>query len=257
MLHPTKYGTLTTGVAFAAACAGLDNPLALEDLTPDVEFEIEIESERVETYEEVEIHVHVREGGIPLEMLRSQLEIQHHAGGAVRILELAPEGDGYAAHVMFFEPGEHHVRFSGMPKGHRLMHEMGEMELESYRHHAVIGPYWVEIEMSPGEVPPDGEAHIHLHAFTMGPDGMPDQPAAGLEMEVEIHDLTGVEAALLVTEEEAGEYEVEYQFGDAGTYEMHVEIEVGGVHVDGEFHLPIFAPNQEDDDGDTGGGHGH
>ena len=111
--------------------------------------------------------------------------------------------------------------------------------------------------MSPGQVLPGQEAHLHLHAFTIGPDGMPDQPAAGLEMVVEIHDLTGVESTHTVTEEEAGEYEVEYLFGDAGTYEMHVEIDVNGVEESGEFHLPIFAPNQEDDDGDTGGGHGH
>jgi len=46
-----------------------------------------------------------------------------------------------------------------------------------------------------------------------------------------------------VAEEEAGEYEVEYLFGDAGTYEMHVEIDVNGVEQSGEFHLPIFSPD--------------
>ena len=87
---------------------------------------------------------------------------------------------------------------------------------------------------------------------------MPDQPAAGLDMEVEVHDLAGGESALTVLEEEAGEYEVEYLFGDAGTYEMHVEIDVSGLLEDGEFHLPILSEEVDsDDDDNTGGGHGH
>ena len=112
--------------------------------------------------------------------------------------------------------------------------------------------------MSPGEVLPGQEAHIHLHAFTIGTDGMPDQPASGLDMVVEMHDLSGEESVLVVAEEEAGEYEVEYLFGDAGTYEMHVEIDVNGVEQSGEFHLPIPAPADDDEEGQkTGGGHGH
>ena len=253
--HLTKYTAVAGTVVFAAACADWDNPTALDDLVPDVEFAIE--ADRVETYEEVEIHVHVSDGGSPLEMIRAELEIQHHDGGAIRTAELEPEGDGYAAHVMFFEPGEHHVHFNGVPAGHKLMHEMGEVEVEALRHHTMVGPYWVEIEMSPGQVLPGEEAHIHLHAYTVGSDGVPDQPAGGLEMEVEIHDLAGVEAALEVAEEQAGEYEVEYLFGDAGEYELHVEIEIDGVHEDGEFHLPVFAPGEDDDQQESGGGHGH
>ena len=112
--------------------------------------------------------------------------------------------------------------------------------------------------MSPGQVLPGQEAHIHLHAFTIGADGMPDQPASGLDIVVEIHDLSGEESVLVVLEEDAGEYEVEYLFGDAGTYEMHVEIDVNGVEESGEFDLPISAPADDDDEGEkTGGGHGH
>ena len=111
--------------------------------------------------------------------------------------------------------------------------------------------------MSPGQVLPGQEAHIHLHAFTIGADGMPDQPAPGLDMVVEMHDLSGEESVLVVAEEGAGEYEVEYLFGDAGTYEMHVEIDVNGVEQSGEFHLPISAPEDDEDDQNTGGGHGH
>ncbi len=112
--------------------------------------------------------------------------------------------------------------------------------------------------MSPGQVLPGQEAHVHLHVFTIGADGMPDQPASGLDMVVEMHDLSGEESVLVVAEEEAGEYEVEYLFGDAGTYDMHVEIDVNGVEESGEFHLPISAPEDDDEEGQgTGGGHGH
>lgn len=246
---------LILGVS-ALGCAGLDNPTALEDLTLDVEFEIE--TARLETYQEVEIHVHVSDGGQHVQMLQSALEIEHHESGAARTVEMHAEGDGYAAHVMFFEPGEYHLRFNGMPTKHRLMHEMGEFEVEAERYHTVVGPYWVEVEMSPGRVLPGQEAHIHLHAFTIGADGLPDQPASGLDMVVEIHDLSGVESVLVVAEEEAGEYEVGYLFGDAGTYEMHVEIDVNGVEQSGEFHLPIPTPEHDDEEGQkTGGGHGH
>ncbi len=237
-------------------CAGLDNPAALEDLALGVEFEIE--TARLETYQEVEIHVHVSDGGQHVQMLQSALEIEHHESGAARTVEMHAEGDGYAAHVIFFEPGEYHLNFSGMPTSHRLMHEIGEFEVEAERYHTVVGPYWVEVEMSPGQVLPGQEAHMHLHAFTIGVDGMPDQPASGLDMVVEIHDLSGVESVLVVAEEVAGEYEVEYLFGDAGTYEMHVEIDVNGVEQRGEFNLPIPAPEDDEDEGEkTGGGHGH
>ena len=253
--HFTKYAVVAVTAAFAAACAGLDNPTALEDLTLDVEFEIATSG--LETYQEVEIHVHVSDGGQHVQMLQSALWIEHHESGAARTVEMHAEGDGYAAHVMFFEPGEYHLQFSGMPTKHRLMHEMGGVEVEPKRYHIVVGPYWVEVEMSPGQVLPGQEAHIHLHAFTIGEDGMPDQPASGLDMVVEMHDLSGKESVLVVAEEEAGEYEVEYLFGDAGTYDMHVEIDVNGVEESGEFHLPIFSPDADEDDQPTGGGHGH
>jgi hypothetical protein len=246
---------LAVGVVFTAACAGSDNPTALDDLEPEVDFDIA--ADRVETYEEVEIHVRAQQDGSHMQMLQSQLEIQHHDGGAVRTVAMEPDGDGYSAHVMFFDPGEYDMHFSGILKGHRLMGQMGEMEIDAFRHHQVIGPYWVEIEISPGQVLPDDEAHIHLHVFTIGPDGMPDVPASGLTMEVEIHDPAGVETLLAVTEEEAGEYEVQYQFGGAGEYELHVEIDVDGVQEDGEFHIPVLDPEDDDDGQGTGGGHGH
>ena len=81
---------------------------------------------------------------------------------------------------------------------------------------------------------------------------------SALEMVVEIHDLSGEGSVLVVAEEEACEYEVEYLFGDAGTYEMHVEMDVNSVEQSGEFHLPISAPEDDDEEVEkTGGGHGH
>ncbi len=207
MRHTIRYMMLAAGAVFTAACAGLDNPTALDDLEPEVEFDIA--ADRVETYEEIEIHVQARQGGSHMQMLQSQLEIRHHDGGGVRTFAMEPDGDGYSAHVMFFDPGEHEMHFSGILKGHRLMQQMGEMEIEAHRHHQVIGLYWVEIEMSPGQVLPGEEAHIHLHVFTIGADGMPDAPAAGLAIEMEMHDPADVETVLAVTEEEAGEYEAE------------------------------------------------
>jgi hypothetical protein len=255
MRHWRSYAALGAAVALGSGCADWDNPAALADLNLQVEFEVE--ADPVETYDEIEIHVHVNDGTVPLELSSGELEIQHIDGGAVRALELHAEGDGYAAHPIFFEPGEHHVHLHGVVSGHHLMTEMGETEVEALRHHAVIGPYWVEIEMSPGQVLPDEEGHIHLYAFTMTGDGSPDQPAAGLNMQVEVHDTVGEETLLVPVEEAAGEYELQYVFGDAGTYELHVEIDVGGVGMTGEFQLPVLAPDQPDDSQTTGDGHGH
>ncbi len=234
-------------------CAGLDNPTALADLAPDVDIDVAVT--RVETFEEVEIHVQVREGGTRLPMLRSYLEIEHEAGGAVQVVELQPEGEGYAAHVMFYEPGEHHIHFFGMPQRHRLSREMGDREIDVFRSHQIVGPYWVELELTPAPVSEGEPAHVHLMIFDLLFDGTPGTPAAGLNVEVEVHDLDGGEAPLIVEEETLGEYEVQYEFGEAGIYELHVEIGGDG----GEFHIPVIDPNadEENEDGGEGGGHGH
>jgi hypothetical protein len=96
MRHLTKCPAVAATAAFAAACADLDNPTALADLTLDVEFEIE--TSRLETYQEVEIHLQVSDAGQHIQMLQSALEIEHHESGAVRTVEMHAEGEGYAAH---------------------------------------------------------------------------------------------------------------------------------------------------------------
>ncbi|MCH8133255.1 MAG: hypothetical protein IIA30_11950 [Myxococcales bacterium] len=253
MIRIDRFGFLALFVGGGMACAGLDNPTALADLVLDVEFNIE--ATRVETFDEVEIHVQVREGSAHLQMLESRMEIEHHASGIVRTVEMHPEGDGYAAHVTFYEPGEYHLQFHGMPDGHRLSRAMGEQEIDVFRHHLIAGPYWVEIESSPAPVVGGGEAHIHLMAYELLPDGTPGLIAAGLDMEVEVHGLDGSEMALGVEEETPGEYEIQYEFAGVGLYEFHVEIGEDR----GEFHFPVIDLEAEEDTAEEGegGGHGH
>ncbi len=248
--------SLALGVAFAG-CADADNPTALSELEPETQFEIG--AERVETFEEVEIHVIVREGGSPMMMRQSEMEIEHEDGAPPRIVEMEPHEDWYMTRVMFFEPGEYHLHFRGRPEGHRLMGEMGEHEIEVFRQHRVIGPYWVEMEVSPALIFPGGNAHIHFRVFDLLPDGTPGAEAGGLDLELEVHDPDGVETPVPVVEEEAGEYEAKYAFGDAGMYELHLEIEVGGDKEDGEFHIPVLSEEDagEGNEDDGGDGHGH
>ena len=193
------------------------------------------------------------QGSAHLPMLESRMEIEHHASGIVRTVEMHPEGDGYAAHVTFYEPGEYHLQFHGMPDGHRLSREMGEQEIDVFRHHLIVGPYWVEIESSPAPVVGGGEAHIHLMAYELLPDGTPGLIAAGLDMEVEVHGLDGSEMALGVEEETPGEYEIQYEFAGVGLYEFHVEIGEDR----GEFHFPVIDLEAEEDTAEEGEGGGH
>lgn len=244
-------------LASLIGCAGSDNPTALADLDPQTEFSIS--ESRVETFEEVEISVLATESGRPMEMLHAELEIEPASGGPARLVEMEREGDAYSVHVTFFEDGEHHLHFKGTVEGHRLEMEVGEHEIDVHRRHVVVGPYWIEIALSPAPVLENTQTTIHLLAFA-DVGGGPGDPIEGLEMEVEAHTPAGVVTALDVIEEEGGEYETDYLFGEAGDYELHVEILVDGVHADGEFHLPVLSRGAAGDGTDPnggGGGHGH
>lgn len=251
-----------TGSLAALALAGLmgcadgDNPTALADLQTETEFELT--TTRVETFEEIEIHVHVEESGTSLGLHEAELEIEHALTGASRVVPVEPEGHGYAAHVTFFAPGEHHLHLEARPEGHNLMHEMGETELEVHRHHRVIGPYWVEIEVSPAPVLEGQTGHIHFLVFDLLEDGTPGNAAGGLDLGLEVHDPAGTGTSVGLLEEEVGEYEAEYGFGEAGAYEMHLEIDLGAEHADGEFHVPVLSSvEDEPDDHEDDGGDGH
>lgn len=244
-------------VGIAAGCADWDNPTALSDLQPTVEFEFD--AVPVETFEEVHIHAHITEGGATLGMRSVHLDVESEATGAVREIEMTPEGNEFEARVVFYDPGEHHIHVIGTPDQHHLSREMGDVEVDVERQHRVIGPYWVEIEVSPGEIPEGSTAHVHLLAFDVNPDGTPGAAVAGLDFELEMHDPHGEVADLHADEENPGEYETEFTFGEAGAYELHAELDVGGTHEDGEFHIIVPAPIQEaaEPTPDPGGGHGH
>lgn len=241
-------GVFIAGVGLG--CAEWDNPTALEDLQADVEFEIA--AAELATFEEIEIHVEASENGSPLEMSGARLEVEHHASGALQVVEMEPTEHGHEAHVTFFRPGEHHVRFTGVAHQHHLRWEFGETEVEVERQHQTIGPYRVEIEADPAPIMEGETAHVHLYAFDAA-----GSPVSGLDIEVEVHAPDGAETHLTTAEEAAGEYEVEHAFGEHGVYELHVEIDVGGTPENGEFHIPVLSPTPADTGTEGGDGHGH
>jgi len=250
----TVVGVLVWGLA-AWSCADWDNPTALADL--DLSTAFEVHAVRVETFEAVEVHVELMSNGSPLGMQSAELEVEHVASGAVQTFPMEAETHGYAASVTFFQPGDHHLHLHGMPERHSLMAELGEHELDVHRLHQEIGPYWVEIELSPSPVREGEDGHIHVLVYELMQDGTPGSEVTGLSMELEIHDSGGVEESLAVDEEAPGEYESAYSFTQAGVYELHVEIEVNGVHEGGEFHIPVLSETGDDADGDDHGGDGH
>lgn len=238
-----------------AGCNDWDNPVALSELQPEVE--LEIEAAHIETFEEIEIAVHIEESGLPMEMEDVRLQITAPTG-AVRSIALQPGQHGYEAHVTFYEPGEHRVHVMGTPRRHRLEAELGEFKLEVERKHEMVGPHRVELDMRPAPIWKGAATYVHLYAFEELPDGSKGPPVSGLEMAAEFHDPFGIETHVHLEEEEAGEYETEYQFAEAGMYELHVEIE----EAVGQFHLAVLDPDaglvDDGNDGDTGGGgHGH
>lgn len=252
--------SLLAGLALvgAVACADSDNPTALADLDPQTEFSIS--ESRVETFEEVEVSVLATESGSPMEMRYAELEIEPASGGPARLVEMEREGDAYSAHVTFFEDGEHHLHFKGTIVGHRLEMEVGEHEIDVHRRHVVVGPYWIEIALSPTPVLENTQTTIHLLAFA-DVGGEPGDPVEGLEIDLEAHTPDGDVTALEVFEEEGGEYESGYLFGEAGDYELHVELLIDGAPEDGEFHVPVLSREASDGAGDqnddAGDGHGH
>ena len=246
-------GAILVAVA-SGACADRDNPTALGDLQVDVL--LEITTERVETFNEVEIYASVTQGGMAMETM--QLEIESHDSD-VAVMGMEPDGDGYSAHVIFYGAGEHHLLIKGAPFGHQagLMTAMANREIEVYAQHRIVGPYWVEMGLSPAPVPEGGEAHIRLWVHEFNGVG-PGQEVGGVEMHAEFHHPEGHEAELVFVEEVPGEYEAPALFPEAGLHDLHLEIEVDGVHHESEFHIPVFGETVVTDPTDsTGGGHGH
>jgi hypothetical protein len=242
-------------VGALVGCADSDNPVALADLEPVVD--VGIQTERIETFEEVEMRIRILDGNAPMAMHAVELELSPASGGETRTVTPTADGTGYVAHVTFFEPGGYHLRVMGTPERHRLARNMHEMEIEVHRRHMQVGTFWVELDVTPAPILPDTEGHIHLLVYDLAA-GVAGDPVGGLDVEMAVHSPGGTETPVAVVEEEEGEYEAEHHFTDAGLYELHVEIQVDGQVVEGEFHVPVFASDPGDTPGpDDGGGHGH
>ena len=102
--------------------------------------------------------------------------------------------------------------------------------------------------MTERELRPAMQPKIEIVTFEEGKD---------LEYKLEVEllpDIEPMEFSTLSLERLVAD-EVRYEFGKAGIYELHVEIEEAG----GEFHIPVIDPgtDEENEDRGEGGGHGH
>jgi hypothetical protein len=182
-------------------------------------------------------------------------------------------GDGYEAHVRFYEPGEHDIHFFGQPEKHHFMRELGEHEIDVERQHQLHGDeHRFEISVNPAPIVEGAPAHVILHAFDMEHDGTVGPPAEGLHFTATLHMPDGAELPLEFSEHDHGEYEADFLFPMAGSYGLHIEVEEEGDHGGGEehgdeehgeeegmefdIHVPALS-GAPDDTPDNGGGHGH
>ena len=173
-------------------------------------------------------------------------------------IQMEKHEDGWWAHVTFYAAGEHHLHFSGTPQRHHLSREWGDHEVDVARHHQIVGPFWVELAINPSPILEHAQAHIELFVYDLAPgDTKGAVVVSGVFVAVVVHDPAGGETTLTVVEEETGEYEAEFEFEDAGEYELHVTM--GHAGDEGEFHVHVLAPAMEtpDDNDGSGGGHGH
>lgn len=249
--------TATALVALAfAACDG--NPTAIADLNLAVE--IEIEAARAETFVETPVHIRLIAAGTTQQLRQGQLEVRHAGGGDPVVYALTPHDGGYETNAFFFAEGDHHLHVVGVLEGHALMAELGEDEAHVHAQRQLIGPYWVELDLV-GPIFEDEARHVHVRVYDVLPDDTRGAAVGGLAMHMAMHRPDGTESELTVTEDEPGVYAAEFDFGHAGHYELHVEIEVAGVHEEGEFHVPVHTPDMLSGDagGDEGGHepHGH
>jgi hypothetical protein len=252
-----KASLVAAGLAFGLLLVGCgDDSTGVPDLDPQTEFSLQ--DSIVETFLDTEIQVAVTDGGTPLRMERGEMDVEH-SGGYSRTVDMEVMGDSLTARMMFFEPGEYRLRFHGTPMGHEMMNDMGEYMIEVHRQHHVIGAYWVEVEVDPAPVLQNESATVRVFVFDLMQDSTSGDPATGLAVAMLIHDPTGAEAALTVAEAATGMYEAAHGFGEAGLYELHVEIGSSTPPDTGEFHIPVLT--SLDDDGldyrDHHGGDGH
>ncbi len=239
--------TLLFGAALIGACAGSDNPTALADLDPQSEFEFSVIE--VETMHAVEITARAREGGSLMQLRNVQIEVQPPNGPA-RLVGLAGDEHGYAAHVRFYEPGEHHLHLLGQPERHHLMRELGEHEVEVEAQHQVHENHRFELSVSPAPIVAGVPARIRLHAWEIELDGTLGHEAEGLDLHATLHMPDGVEIPITLNEVEHGEYSVDLTLPAAGSYELSVEVEEGA----GVAHSLASGDPEEDEHGEEHAG---
>jgi hypothetical protein len=248
---------VAAGVALAVAGCS-DNPTALDDLNPEVEFAIE--AARVETFTETPIQVQAMESGVPMTIQEAYLEIRHADEEDVRRVPVEQNDGGYQANAYFFEEGDYQVRMMGRLDGHAIVSEFGESEVRVEQQRQFIGPYWVEIEIPGGPVLENSTRDLHLLVFDLLADSSRGNPVSGLTISASVHAPDGDENALLVEDEGSGEHAMTYAFDHGGQYELRVTIEVGGGVFEGEFRVPVHEADFVDDgtsDEEEGGGNGH
>lgn len=247
-----------SSAAFSLGCVDGDNPAALAELEPVVEFDIE--ATVPETYREIEVTVEVTESGARMELSDAQMIVQN--GSAIQTYDLEEDEDGLGAHVMFYEDGPHELEIWGTPMRHRLSMEIGHMEIEVSRRHEIAGPYWVEFATDPAPIEHDHTAHLEVFVFDLLADGSRGGSVTSLTVTGELHHPDGHESLIDMIEGEAGEYEAEFEFAEVGAWELHAEIDDGSDEYSAEFHFPVIDPDEPGDQdpgdpGNGGGGHGH
>ena len=261
---------LSTGL-IVWGCAGADNPTALADLEPVTEFEIE--ATEVETMQEVEITVRVREGGSPMHLLDALLEVRPPSGPA-RLVDLEGDEHSYSTHIRFYEAGEHRIHLLGQPERHHLMRELGEYEIEVERQHQILEDHRFELSVSPAPIVIGVPARITVQGWEIEPDGTLGHEAEGLVLRATLHMPDGVEVPIELTEVEHGNYQVALSLLTAGSYELSVQIEGeeaghatqiadpdghGDEHGEGmEFEIFVPSPDGASEPlPEEEGGHGH
>lgn len=223
-----------------------------------IDTEFQIGAARVETFTPVGVEVGVMQGGSPMMMQGGQMHVEHLGDDWTHTFEMAATGDGFAGEMMFFEPGEHELHFQGTRHMGGMMEEIGQHRLTVHRQHRVVGPYWVELAVEPAPALQNGTARVRFLVFELG-NAAPGDPVGGLSARVTVHDPSGQGPTLPLTEAAAGSYETDHTFGDAGLYELHLEVDDGVTVETGDFHIPVLASS--DDSGldyrDHHGGRGH
>ena len=178
---------------FAVLCAGLGLMACSDSTSPgnaQTETLFDVQVERVETFEDVDIHIMVEESGGPLHMEHGEMHIQE-AGGSGYAHEMEAMGDGWVAHAMFFEPGIHELHFQGRRHGGGD-ESFGDHMIEVHRQHRLIGGHWAELALDPAPIVDGSEATITLNVFEI--DGQsPGAPATGLTLEAHLHNPDDVE----------------------------------------------------------------